>query len=161
LPYAFASHFAPASLVQAIEIYHREFKPSPQLDRPFVAAGVNVFAVDTDSEAQWLFPSAQQQFTRLIRGTRGQLPTPIDEIDDFWTPMERSQVTSMLSCSFASSPQTIRPVLQEFISRTGIDELIVASAIYDHAADCGPMNCWPMLDWVAIDLYELSYGDPS
>jgi luciferase family oxidoreductase group 1 len=134
LPYAFASHFAPRELLPALEIYRREFEPSAQLSEPYVAAGVNVFAADTDAEARRLFTSAQQQFTNLIRGTPGRLPPPIDDIEAYWTTAEKAHVTGMLSCSFIGSHEQIRREVKAFIDRTGVDELIVASAMYDHAA---------------------------
>jgi luciferase family oxidoreductase group 1 len=134
LPYAFASHFAPGALMSAIDIYRSEFQPSKQLDRPYVAAGVNVVAADTDEEAARLFTSIQQQFTRLVRGTPGQLPPPVDTMAGVWTPMEKMQASSMLKCSFVGSPATVRGQLEDFLERTKLDELIVASAIYDHAA---------------------------
>lgn len=134
LPYAFASHFAPAALLPALETYRDSFKPSPQLSRLYAAAGVNVFIAETDAEARRLFTSAQQQFTNLFRGVRGQLRPPIDDIDDYWTPAEKVQVSAMLTCSFVGSPETVRRGLEQFLEQTGVDELIVVSAIYDHAA---------------------------
>ena len=134
LPYAFASHFAPAALLQALQAYRSAFKPSPQLNRPYAAAGVNVFIADTDAQARRLFTSAQQQFTNLFRGTRGRLQPPIDDIEAYWTPAEKTQASAMLTCSFVGSPETVRHGLNQFIEQTGVDELIVASAIYDHAA---------------------------
>jgi luciferase family oxidoreductase group 1 len=134
LPYAFASHFAPAALFPALREYRSRFKPSKQLDRPYIAAGINVFAADTDAEAGRLFTSAQQQFTRMVRGTRGKLPPPIDDIESYWNPVEKAQASAMLKYSFVGSPETVRRELMQFIEQTGIDELIVASAIYDHAA---------------------------
>jgi luciferase family oxidoreductase group 1 len=134
LPYAFASHFAPAALLPALEIYRARFKPSTQLDRPYAMAGVNVFAADTDAEGRRLFTSAQQQFANIFRGTRGRLPPPIDDIETYWTPEEKAQASSMLACSVAGSPETVRRGLRQFVDETGVDEIIVASAIYDHAA---------------------------
>jgi luciferase family oxidoreductase group 1 len=134
LPYAFASHFAPAALLQALQAYRSGFKPSPQLDHPYTAAGVNVVVADTDAQARRLFTSVQQQFTNLFRGTPGRLQPPIDDIETYWTPVEKAQASAMLTCSFVGSPETVRHGLQNFIEQTGVDELIVASAIYDHAA---------------------------
>ena len=96
LPYAFASHFAPAALIPALQEYRARFKPSKQLDQSYAAAGVNVFAAETDAEARRLFTSAQQQFTRMVRGTRGKLPPPIDDIETYWTPAEKEQASAML-----------------------------------------------------------------
>jgi luciferase family oxidoreductase group 1 len=134
LPYAFASHFAPAALIPALQAYRREFKPSKQLEQSYAAAGVNVFAAETDNEARRLFTSAQQSFTRMVRGTRGRLPPPIDDIETFWTPFEKEKASAMLSRSFVGSGETVRVGLENFVEETGVDELIVASAIYDHAA---------------------------
>ena len=118
LPYAFASHFAPAALMQAIDIYRSEFQPSKQLDRPYVAAGINVVAAETDEEAGRLFTSIQQQFTRLVRGTPGQLPPPVDTMAGVWTPMEKMQASSMLKYSFVGSRETVRSGTDEFLERT-------------------------------------------
>src|SRR5687768_10837490 len=134
LPYAFASHFAPAALLQALQAYRSAFKPSPQLNRPYAAAGVNVFIADTDAQAHRLFTSAQQQFTNLSRGTPGQLQPPIDDIEAYWTPAEKAQASAMLTCSFVGSPETVRLGLERFVAQTGVDELVVAAAIFDHEA---------------------------
>ena len=134
LPYAFASHFAPAALIPALQAYRREFKPSKQLERSYAAAGVNVFAADTDKDARRLFTSAQQSFTRMVRGTRGKLPPPIDDIETFWTPFEKEKASAMLNRSFVGSAETVRAGLERFVEETGVDELIVASAIYEHSA---------------------------
>lgn len=134
LPYAFASHFAPAMLLQSLDIYRSRFQPSRQLDHAYAAAGINVFAADTDQEAQRLFTSAQQQFTNLVRGTPGRLRPPIDNIESYWTPAEKMHASSMLKYAFVGSPETVRRGLDQFLEETGVDELIVASAIYDHKA---------------------------
>jgi luciferase family oxidoreductase group 1 len=134
LPYAFASHFAPDALHQALRIYRERFKPSAQLDRPYAMPCVNVIAADTDDEARYLFTSVQQSFTRMIRNTRGRMPPPIDDIDSFWTPAEKAQAMRMLSCSFVGSPETVARELSGFIEQTGADELIVSGPIFDHAA---------------------------
>jgi len=96
--------------------------------------GVNVIAAETDEEARRLFTSTQQRFTDMVRGARGLLPPPIDDIDTYWSPVEKAQASSMLACSFVGSAATVARELGTFIERTGADELIVASAIYDHAA---------------------------
>ncbi len=134
LPYAFASHFAPDALHQALRIYRERFKPSAQLDRPYAMPCVNVVAADTDDEARYLFTSVQQSFTRMIRNTRGRMPPPIDDIDSFWTPAEKAQAMRMLSCAFVGSPETVARELRGFIEQTGADELIVSGPIFDHAA---------------------------
>jgi luciferase family oxidoreductase group 1 len=134
LPYAFASHFAPAALIPALQVYRDRFQPSEQLDRPYAMAGVNVIAADSDGEARRLFTSAQQQFTNLFRGTRGQLQPPIDDIETYWSPAERQQASAMLARSFVGSAGTIREGLMAFVRETGVDEIIAAAAIHDHAA---------------------------
>jgi luciferase family oxidoreductase group 1 len=132
LPYAFASHFAPGALMQALQVYRERFQPSSQLDRPYAMVGVNVIAADTDEEARHLFTSPQQSFTNLFRGARGKLQPPIDDIESYWSPHEKAQAMNMLSCSFVGSPDTVREGLEGFIRQTGADEVMVASAIYDH-----------------------------
>ena len=134
LPFAFASHFAPEALMPALATYRAHFKPSRQLQRPHAMVGCNVIAADTDAEAARLFTSIQQSFTNLFRGTRGQLRPPIDDIDTYWSEAERAQASSMLSCSFAGSPETVRRALARFVAETGADELMVASSIYDPAS---------------------------
>ncbi|MGY2050880.1 LLM class flavin-dependent oxidoreductase [Methylobacterium sp. JK268] len=134
LPFAFASHFAPDALDQALEIYRARFEPSAQLDRPHAMVGVNVIAAETDAEARRLFTSAQQSFTNLFRGTRGQLLPPIDDIETYWTPAEKAQASRMLACSFVGSRETVRAGLRDFLDRTKADEIMVAAAIHDHRA---------------------------
>ncbi len=134
LPYAFASHFAPQALMQAVEIYRDRFEPSDQLDKPYAMVGCNVVVAETEDEARRLFTTPQQQFTRMVRGTRGQLPPPVDDIEAFWSPMEKAQASSMLGCSFYGSPDTIKDKLDPLIEATGADELMVVGAIWDHAA---------------------------
>lgn len=134
LPYAFASHFAPEALMQALEVYRETFRPSAQLERPYAMAGVNAVVAGSDAEARRLFTSPQQSFTNLIRGARGRLQPPIDDIEAYWTPMEKAQASRMLACSFVGAPATVRAGLEDFVRRTRVDEVMVASAIYDHQA---------------------------
>jgi luciferase family oxidoreductase group 1 len=134
LPYAFASHFAPDALMQALEQYRLHFRPSQQLEQPYVMVAANVIAAETDGEARRLFTSIQQSFTNLVRGTPGQLPPPIDDIDTHWSPVERAQASRMLACTFVGSPDTVREGVTGFAERTGADEVIVAAAIHDHRA---------------------------
>jgi luciferase family oxidoreductase group 1 len=134
LPYAFASHFAPAALMQAIEIYRSEFRPSKQLKQPYVMAGVNVIGAETDREARRLFTSAQQQFTNLVRGKPGRLRPPIGDIDTYWSTEEAVQVSSMLKYAFVGSETTVQLGLQAFVKATGVNELMVVSAIYEHVS---------------------------
>ena len=133
LPYAFASHFAPGALMQALQVYRERFQPSAQLDRPYAMVGVNVIAADTDEEARHLFTSAQQSFANLFRGARGKLQPPIDDIESYWSPHEKAQAMNMLSRSFVGSPKTVQDGLETFIAETGADEVMVAAAIYDHS----------------------------
>jgi luciferase family oxidoreductase group 1 len=133
LPFAFASHFAPDALLPALQVYRAEFQPSEQLQRPYAMVGVNVIAAE-DNEARHLFTSLQQVITNVVRGTRGRLPPPIDDIETYWSPVEKSQVSKMLSRSFVGSAEIVRHGLESFIEETSADELIVASAIYDHSA---------------------------
>ena len=134
LPYAFASHFAPAQLMEAIALYRREFTPSEYLDRPYVMLGFNVIAADTDEEANHLFTSIQQAFLSLRRGQPAQLPPPVAGFADRMAPAERAMLDQALACSAVGAPETVRRGVEDFVSRTGADELIVTSQIYDHAA---------------------------
>ena len=134
LPYAFASHFAPDALHDALDVYRTRFEPSAQSDKPYAMAGVNVIVADTDAEATRLFSSIQQRFTDMFRKDRGFLKPPIDDIESYWTPTEKMQASRMLSCSFVGSPKKVESELKEFIAKTGVEELMVSSAIYDHAA---------------------------
>ncbi len=134
LPYAFASHFAPDALEQALDVYRSEFQPSEQLSKPHAMVAVNVVAADTDAEATRLATSLQQRFTDMFRGTRGLLPPPIDDIDSYWSAAEKARVSSMMRCSFIGARHTVASGLEAFTARLQPDELIVASAIYDHAA---------------------------
>ena len=134
LPYAFASHFAPQALTQAVSVYRERFEPSAQLDKPHIMVGCNVIVADTEDEAKRLFTSPQQNSARMVRGTRGQLPPPIDDIESFWSPTEKMHASSMLSCSFYGTPATIKDRLASLIKETNADELMVAAAIWDHRA---------------------------
>lgn len=134
LPFAFASHFAPALLPQALAIYRERFRPSATLERPYAMVGVNVIAADTDTSAARLFTSAQQRFLGMTRGLRGPLPRPVPTMDGLWNEDERAQVEHMLAVSAVGSPATIEHRLAELVEATGADELIVAAAIHDHAA---------------------------
>ena len=134
LPYGFASHFAPDALETAIAIYRDRFQPSSQLAEPYVMAGLNVVAAATDEEARHLFTTPQQAFTNLVRGRPGKLPAPIDDIEQFWSPMEKSHAMGMLRRSVVGGPETVRAGVAAFVEETGVDEIMVAATIYDHAA---------------------------
>jgi len=134
LPYAFASHFAPAQMMDAIALYRQTFKPSPHLDRPYVMLGFNVFAADTDEEAQVRATSSQQAFVNLRSGRPASLPPPPPGHREQVGPAERALLDSVLSCSTIGAPDTVRAGLQAFIERTGADELMIACQMFDHAA---------------------------
>lgn len=133
LPYAFASHFAPQMMMQAIETYRATFRPSAQLDKPYVMLGFNVFAADTDEEAQYLATSMQQAFVNLRSGRPTRLKPPVRDYLGQIGPAERAMLDQVLSCSAIGSPGTVAAQLKEFIGRTGADELMVTSQIYEHA----------------------------
>ncbi|QOG24061.1 LLM class flavin-dependent oxidoreductase [Bradyrhizobium sp. SEMIA] len=134
LPFAFASHFAPGELLNALNIYRSRFQPSQFLQAPYAMVGVNVFAADTDAEAQHLFTSLQQQFINLRRGSPGPLPPPVDDMDQRCSPTERSMVKESLAYSTVGSPATVESGLVRIIAETRADELIFTAQIYDHTA---------------------------
>ena len=134
LPYAFASHFAPGQLMQAIEVYRSRFRPSQQLARPYVMLGANVVAAETDAQARLLLTSLQQAFVQLRRGAPGPLPPPVEGFEARLSPGERMILDDLLSCSFIGSPSTVKAGLAGFLARTGADELILTSQIFDQQA---------------------------
>ncbi|HWE01775.1 MAG TPA: LLM class flavin-dependent oxidoreductase [Tepidisphaeraceae bacterium] len=134
LPYAFASHFAPAQMMQAISIYRENFQPSAELSKPYVMLGYNVFAADTDEEARLLATSMQQAFVRLRTGHPTTLPPPMSDYLTRIGPAELALLDQVLSCSAIGSPKTVAKDLREFVTRTGADELMITSQIVDHAA---------------------------
>jgi luciferase family oxidoreductase group 1 len=134
LPFAFASHFAPADMMDALRLYRHLFKPSRQLDRPYAMLGINVIVAATDGEARRNFTSLQQSFTNLRRGMPGQIPPPIDDIDAFWSPAEKLNATQTLTVSAVGSPETVTRGLQNFLDVTNPDELMITAHIYDHKA---------------------------
>jgi luciferase family oxidoreductase group 1 len=134
LPYAFASHFAPAELEHALDIYRSRFQPSEHLDKPYVMLGLNVFAAATDAEARLLFTSLQQAFVNLRTGRPGKLPPPVENYDTQFDTAAKVMLEHALSCAIIGSPETVRNGLDAFIRRTGADELMVTAQIHDHAA---------------------------
>jgi len=132
LPYAFASHFAPAHLMDAIAVYRAQFRPSAQLSKPHVMLGVNVIAAESDEQARLLMTSLQQAFVALRRGRPIPLPPPSATF--VMSPPERAMLEQALSCAVIGSPETVRAGLDAFIARTGADELMITSQIYDHGA---------------------------
>jgi luciferase family oxidoreductase group 1 len=134
LPYAFASHFAPAQMMEAIQIYRENFRPSSNLAVPYVMLGVNVVAADTDEEARRLLTSLQQAFVNLRRGHPGLLPPPVEKFEQQLEPFERMQLDQVLAASVVGSPESVRRGLEQFIARTGADEVIIAAQVFDHGA---------------------------
>ena len=134
LPFAFASHFAPELLHQALDIYRSQFQPSAALEEPHVMIGVNVIAADTDAEARRLFTSLQQVFLNLIRGRPTQLQPPVDDIDALWNPVEATQVFRMTRCSAVGGPDTFRRQIEVLLNDTGADEIIATAHIHDQQA---------------------------
>lgn len=134
LPYAFASHFAPDALDEALAVYRRAFRPSAQLARPWAMVGVNVLVADSDAEAQWQFTSVQQQFLTMIRGRQpGPLPEPA-AMGERWDAAERERVAHMLSVSAVGAEETVARQLGAWLAHTGADELIVTTQTFDPRA---------------------------
>ena len=134
LPFAFASHFAPAMMMQAIETYRSRFRPSSQLARPHVMLGFNVFAADSDAEARFIATSMQQAFVNLRSGRPAQLPPPREDFLQVLAPAMKSMLDEVLGCSAIGSPETVQRELAAFIDRTHADELMITSQIFDHSA---------------------------
>ncbi len=134
LPYAFASHFAPEMLLEALRVYRDGFRPSEQLDRPHAMAVINVFAADTDEEARVVSTSMQQAFAAVVRGRPGLLPPPVETIDAVLSPQEQAAVRSRLRHAAVGGPETVRRQIADFIALTGVDELMVTGMIFDPAA---------------------------
>ena len=132
LPYAFASHFAPAALMQAIAIYRERFEPSAQLNEPYVMLGMNVFAADTEEEAHFLRTAVLQSFVNLRRGMPGKLPLPVADYTGRVTPDERAMLEAALSCSAVGTPDTVEREIASFVEQTGADEIMITSNIHDH-----------------------------
>jgi luciferase family oxidoreductase group 1 len=134
LPFAFASHFAPDYLLPALQIYRSNFKPSEVLDKPCVMVGVNAIAADSEQEAKRLATSQQQTFLNLIRGRFGQLPPPVDSMDELWSPHEEAALRKQFSYSVVGDKEQVSDKLQSIVEETRADELIIASQVFDHQA---------------------------
>jgi luciferase family oxidoreductase group 1 len=134
LPFAFASHFAPDYLQAALQLYRGAFQPSVSLAQPRTMIGVNVFAADTDEEAEFLFTSLQQQFLNLIRGTPGQLRPPVENMNALWSEPERDYIERMMRVTVVGGPAKVRDGLASLLDSTGADEIMATAQIYDHAA---------------------------
>jgi len=134
LAFAFASHFAPDAMDHALTMYRREFKPSKRLQQPYSMLALNIVAADTDAQARRLFTTLQQSFVNLRRGRPGLIPPPIDDIESFWTPLEKSGVEQALACSVVGDERTVREGVAAFIERHKPDELLITANVFDHAA---------------------------
>jgi luciferase family oxidoreductase group 1 len=132
LPYAFASHFAPAYMDAAIALYREKFDPSEQLQKPHIMLGFNVCAADTDEEAMFLRTSSMQSFVKLRRGTPGQMPPPLRDFEQSLSASEQQMLMEIMRCSAVGSPATVAAQMRAFIENTGADELMLVSSIYDH-----------------------------
>ena len=133
LPYAFASHFAPAALMQAIAVYRERFAPSAQLDKPYVMVGMTVVAADTEEEARFLRTSILRSFVYRRRGMRGKLPPPVADFEDQVFPHERAMIEAAMSCSAVGAPDTVEREIAAFVEQTSADEIMITSNIHDHA----------------------------
>lgn len=134
LPFAFASHFAPDMLFQALHLYRSNFKPSARLEKPYAMVCINIIAADSNRDAEFLFTSMQQAFVKLRRGETGQLPPPIQNMDQFWSPSERYGVQQALSMSLVGDKAKVRHGLQSILRETDADEIMVNGQIFDHQA---------------------------
>ncbi|SIT43046.1 putative enzyme [Paraburkholderia ribeironis] len=132
LPFAFASHFAPDYMLSALKVYREQFRPSATLAKPYAMVGVNLFAADSNDEAQRLFTSLQQQFINLRRGTPGQLQPPVERLEA--SEMELHGVAHSLACTVLGDRNAVRAGLLSIIDQTGADELMLTAQIYDHDA---------------------------
>lgn len=133
LPFAFASHFAPDMLMQALELYRNRFEPSAQLASPYAMVLANVVAAETDEAAHYQFTSIQQAMTNLLRGTPGPMPAPIDDMEAYWSPAEKAGAQRMLRYAIAGSGTTVEAALRRFIADTQADELMITTHIHDPA----------------------------
>lgn len=136
LPFAFASHFAPDAMDEALALYRRDFRPSKRLASPHAMLGVNVVAAGSDTEARRLFTTQQQSFINLRRGRPGLIPPPIDDIESYWTPTEKFGVERALACAVLGDANTVQQGLEAFLARHRPDELMVTANVFDHEARC-------------------------
>ena len=145
LPYAFASHFAPRMMTQAIAAYREQFEPSAYLDKPYLMLAANLLIADDEATARYHFTSTQQSFVRLRRGSRGQMPKPIDSMDEYWSAAEKAMVEDALSVSFVGSVPRVQTLLKHFIEEHQPDEMIVTANIYNQAARMRSLELVPEL----------------
>jgi luciferase family oxidoreductase group 1 len=149
LPYAFASHFAPEAMHEALAVYRQRFQPSAAHALSYAMIGVNVIVADTDAQARRLFTSVQQSYALLHRGARGLQRPPIDDIETFWSPAEKQMASRMLQVAVVGSPATVRDGLARLLERTGADELMVVTSVFDFEAR---LRSYSLLAEVAQDL---------
>lgn len=136
LPFAFASHFAPDAMDEALALYRRDFRPSARLQAPYAMLGINVVGAGSDAEARRLFTTQQQSFINLRRGRPGLIPPPIDDIETYWTPTEKFGVERALACAVVGDANTVKQGLEAFVSRHRPDELMVTANVFEHEARC-------------------------
>ncbi|WP_243049517.1 LLM class flavin-dependent oxidoreductase [Dyella sp. RRB7] len=136
LPFAFASHFAPDAMDEALALYRRDFRPSKRLASPYAMLGINVVAAGSDAEARRLFTTQQQSFINLRRGRPGLIPPPIDDIESYWTPTEKFGVEHALACAVIGDADTVKQGIEAFVARHRPDELMVTANVFDHEARC-------------------------
>lgn len=136
LPFAFASHFAPDAMDEALALYRRDFQPSKRLQSPYAMLGINIVAAESDAEAKRLFTTQQQSFINLRRGRPGLIPPPIDDIESYWTSTEKFGVERALACAVIGNADTVKEGIEAFVSRHGPDELMVTANVFDHEARC-------------------------
>jgi luciferase family oxidoreductase group 1 len=134
LPFAFASHFAPDAMDEALALYRRDFQPSARLQQPYAMLGLNVVGADSDAEARRLFTTQQQSFINLRRGRPGLIPPPIDDIESYWTPPEKLMVERALACAVVGAADTVEDGIEAFIARHKPDELLITANVFEHAA---------------------------
>ncbi|QRP62539.1 LLM class flavin-dependent oxidoreductase [Rhodanobacter sp. FDAARGOS 1247] len=134
LPFAFASHFAPDAMDEALALYRRDFQPSARLQQPYAMLGLNVVAADSDAEARRLFTTQQQSFINLRRGRPGLIPPPIDDIEAYWTPPEKLMVERALACAVVGDAATVERGIAAFIGRHRPDELLLTANVFEHGA---------------------------
>ena len=134
LPFAFASHFAPDYLAVALDLYRREFRPSSQLQQPYVIVGAGIYAADTEAEARRIFSSAQMQALNLIRDRPGKVPPPVEDIENRWTPDERIAINHRTRYTAVGPPEMVEQRLGEILDETAADEIILTAQIFDHTA---------------------------
>lgn len=132
LPYAFAAHFAPDQMEMAFEIYHQNFRPGKFLEKPYTIACVNGIAAETDAEAQKLANTLYMAFTNIIRDERRPFPPPVEDMDEYWNPMEKAHVLRMLRYSFIGNQETVSAQIKNFRERFRVDEIMITAHIYDH-----------------------------